>query len=362
MTETSQSEPTGSQIAVLLQQQKYEEALPVIIHLVEKNPADRELGMIYLLVVRILVLRWNLSRAATGPVNYSYPRTKSIIRRFASIVRISERIKTIQSFGQIYEASKTSWANQSMRRITIAGAGSAFVIILLAFAMVGASNVATLVDANILASTDPARGTISVSDAKAFNPNNPRITDGDGRQTHVATAGHERNFFRVASQLRELLPGEKSSSQVAVKKHLQNLTEQQSILSGTDITKAKPQADTSNTFAKRKLHTPTSASESSRKVAVNENNGNTTPREILGEYQSRRSISIRKAPNFAAATVREIDSGTSLNILGFTGSWAKVELGPGGIIGFVRREFLISIAPSVEKTADVTVLGFGSTS
>jgi hypothetical protein len=358
MTETSQSEPNGSQIAVLLQQQKYEEALPAIIHLIEKNPADRELGMIYMLVVRILVLRWNLSHAATGPVNYSYPRTKNIIRRFASIVRISERINTIQSFGQIYEVAKTSWANQSMKRITIAGAGSAFVIILLACAMVGASNVATLVDPNFLASTDPARETISVSDAKAINPNNPRITDEDGRQTHVATEGRERNFFRVASQLSELLPAEKSSSQVAVKNHLQNLTEQ---LSGTDLTKAKPQANTSNASAKRQLHIPTSTSESSRKVAVNENNGNTTPRGILGEYQSRRSISIRKAPNFAAATVREIDSGTSLNVLGFTGSWAKV-VGPGGIIGFVRREFLISMAPSVEETADVTVRGLRSTS
>jgi hypothetical protein len=101
-----------------------------------------------------------------------------------------------------------------MRPITIAGAGSAFVILLLAFAMIGASNVA-LPEPNILASTDPTRETISVSDAKPFNPNNPRITDEDNRQTHVPTEGHERNFFRVASQQSELLPTEKSSSQVA---------------------------------------------------------------------------------------------------------------------------------------------------
>ena len=111
-----------------------------------------------------------------------------------------------------------------MRPITIAGAGSAFVILLLAFAMIGASNVA-LPEPNILASTDPTRETFSVSDAKPFNPNNPRITDEDNRQTHVPTEGHERNFFRVASQQSELLPTEKSSSQVAVKNHLRDFTE-----------------------------------------------------------------------------------------------------------------------------------------
>jgi len=153
-------------------------------------------------------------------------------------VRIPERINTIQSFGQIYEVAKISWSNQSMRPITIAGAGSAFVILLLAFAMIGASNVA-LPEPNILASIDPTRETISVSDAKPFNTNNPRITDEDNRQTHVPTEGHERNFFRVASQQSELLPTEKSSSQVAVKNHLRDFTEQQSTLSGTDITKAK---------------------------------------------------------------------------------------------------------------------------
>jgi hypothetical protein len=66
MTESAQSETLHSHIMQLLQEQKYDEALPILIDLSEKNPSDRELRMYRLLVIRILVLRWNLSRTATG--------------------------------------------------------------------------------------------------------------------------------------------------------------------------------------------------------------------------------------------------------------------------------------------------------
>jgi hypothetical protein len=69
--------------------------------------------------------------------------------------------------------------------------------------------------------------------------------------------------------------------------------------------------------------------------------------------------------------VQKIDTGTSLNVLEFIGSWAKVELGPAGITGFVRREFLVSVkknesnvthsSPSGEEISDATVFPLGST-
>jgi hypothetical protein len=62
MAESPQSETLHSHIMQLLEEQKYDEALPILIDLTEKTPSDRELQMYHLLVLRILVLRWNLSR------------------------------------------------------------------------------------------------------------------------------------------------------------------------------------------------------------------------------------------------------------------------------------------------------------
>jgi hypothetical protein len=65
MTESAQSETLYSHITQLLEEQKYDEALPILLDLSEKNPSDRELHMYRLLVLRILVLRWNLLGTAT---------------------------------------------------------------------------------------------------------------------------------------------------------------------------------------------------------------------------------------------------------------------------------------------------------
>jgi hypothetical protein len=92
----------------------------------------------------------------------------------------------------------------------------------------------------------------------------------------------------------------------------------------------------------------------------------------LGYYQSRWAIPIRKSTSFGAAIVQEIDSGISLSVLEFVGSWAKVEFGPASMTGFVRREFLTSVkknesnvtdnSPSGEEISDVTISPIESTS
>jgi hypothetical protein len=62
-----------SDVALLLQEQRYDEALSVLGDLMEKHPADRETQMYRLLVARILVLRHSLSpttaSAESLPVN-----------------------------------------------------------------------------------------------------------------------------------------------------------------------------------------------------------------------------------------------------------------------------------------------------
>lgn len=329
MTDISQPETLRSHIRHLLEEQKYDEALPILNDLSDKNPSDRELRMYRLLVVRILVLRWNLSRAATGAAIDSCAIAKRILRRLAWVARVPDATKLIQSLNQICQVAETALANRRMKCLISAGAGTA----LLALYILDGSKVAILSPSDLSSSTYASHATVSGLGAKASNPNRSRLADEDYRPISLLAEAEERNSFPVTSEMSQLLPNE----------HLQPSTEKKLTLSGTDVAKAPSQVNTSKFVAKREQSTAVLSVGSSTEVAANENNGDNAPSEILGYYQSRRPIPIRKSTSFAAAIVQEIDSGIPLSVLEFVGSWAKVEFGPAGKTGFVRREFLTSV-------------------
>ena len=357
MTEISQSETLRSHITQLLEEQKYDEALPILLDLSEKNPSDHDLRMYRLLVVRILVLHWNLSRAAGAAID-SRTIAKRIVKRLASVVRVPDTTKLIQSLDRIYRAAGAALANRRIKRVITAGAGAALLTLYIA----EGSNVPILVPSNLLTSTYASHSTVSSSGAAAYNPNHSGPADEDDRQISVPAEAEERNVFPPISDTSQLLPTE----------HLQDSTEKKLPLSGNDVAKATPQVDASKFVAKREPSTAVLNVESSIEVAANKNHGDKAPSEFLGYYQSRRAIPIRKSTSFAAAIVQEVDSGVSLGVLEFVGSWAKVEFGPAGTTGFVRREFLTSVknnesnvadnSPSGEEISDVTVFPLGSTS
>jgi hypothetical protein len=352
MTEISPSETLRSHITNLLEEQKYDEALPILSDLSETNPSDRELCMYRLLVARILVLRWNLSRTAAGAAIDSGAIAKRIIRRLASVVRVPETTKLIQSLNQICQVAEAALAKRRIKHVVTAGAGTA----LLALCIVEGSSVAILVPSHLSTSTHASRSTVSPLGAKAYNPINSTPADEDGRQTPLPPEAEDRNFSLVISETSQLLPN----------KHLQDVTEKKLTLSGTDVAKATPPVNASELFAERKQP------QNSRELAANKNNGAKAPTEVLGYYQSRWAIPIRKSTSFASAIVQEIDSGMSLGVLEFVGSWAKVEFGPAGKTGFVRREFLTAVnkkesnvadnSSSGEEISDATILPVGSTS
>lgn len=356
------TEDSRSQIVHFLEQHKYDEALSILGDLKDRDPSDRESQMCHLLVVRILILRWNLSRAATAQVSDSRTPSKGIIRRLGSVVRGSESTQLIQSLGRMYQAAETGLANRGIKRSITAAAGFVFFITLLVFHLYEGSNVAIRVPSNMVTSTFALDSTVSASEAKTYNLNKSRTADEDGQLTPWSTKAGEKNLFRVNHETGELLPTER----------LKYVTGQKAALSGTDSTKVTTHPSASSVFAGRQQVGQILNIESPRELAANENNGNKAPRKILGYYQSRRAISIRKWPRFAAPTVQDIDRGISLNVLEFVGSWAKVELKPAGITGFVRGEFLIPVKEnksnvaqrpsSVKETSDVTDLALGSAS
>jgi hypothetical protein len=328
MTTLQESDDSGSHVMLLLEQRKYEEALPILSDLMEKNPSHREYFMYHLLVLRILVLHWDLSRATSGPVNYLCEIRERIVSKLALIPHVSERLRIIRSLGQIYEAGHRSWKDLNIKcGGRIGGAGCAMIITVLSFYMNGVSKVENLVPANMLTVTDAMQ--LAVSESNAYHPNVTEIANQDRGQTQLPTEAY--NFLRGTSERKELLLREISTSRVAVIDHLHEFTEQESRISGRHVTNKPPQVNASSVFAKR------------QEPAAVENKGDKKPQPILKQYQVRRAIPIRKSPRFAAATVQEVESGILLNVLEFIGSWAKVELASTGATGFVRREFLIAI-------------------
>ena len=307
------TEERRAHIVHLLAGQKYEEALSILDDLVDRNPPDPESRMYHLLAVRILMLRWNLSRAATEQLSDSPTTSTAIIRRFDSVARVSESTKLIQSLGRMYQTA--ALASRATKYMIAAGAGFVFLITLLAFQMQEGGSGAIPVYSKVVASTIVPNPTVS---AKVDSLNTSGASDED---------------FRVAYETKGVLPNE----------HVKHSTGPKPTLFGTESAKLTTRHNTSDGFAERQKGGKGLNLKNSKKPAAEADNGKKSPIKVLATYQSSRAVPIRKSPRFAASTVRDIDSGISLNVLGFVGSWATVEIEPAGTTGFVRREFLIPV-------------------
>jgi len=64
------------------------------------------------------------------------------------------------------------------------------------------------------------------------------------------------------------------------------------------------------------------------------------PGEMMA-YKTRRVVSLREEPRFAAASKAQIGAGTSISVLESNGDWFKVRTRPSGAIGYVRKEYLV---------------------
>jgi hypothetical protein len=352
MTKISESYASRSHVLLLLEQQKYDEALAILTDLRDKEPSDREIRVYYLLLLRIFVLRWNLSRASTGPVNETSAVSKTGTAGFASLARLFGRLKLIRSFIRNPQAELSS-SSRSTKRLMFVGAGSGFLMLLLGLCMIGDDERDRLVSAHLPRSTDVSHPTVSPSDENTLSPN----ADKDLRRTQLGREAGERKIFRIASESTELMPAQLMRD--VLKSHLRDFGGQEFMASEIDRAKPMHQLNSSKPLIRQT-------------TAGRKNIGTRASRETPGRYQSRWAIPIREFPRFAAATVQRIDRGVSLNVLEFHGSWAKVRLAPAGATGFIRREFLISAkeaeskvtrtSPSMKGTRNATGFVSGSTS
>ena len=352
MTKISESYARRSHVLLLLEQQKYDEALTILTDLRDKEPSDREIRVYYLLLLRIFVLRWNLSRASTGPVNETSAISETGTAGFASVARLFGRLQFIRAFIRNPQAELSS-SSRSTKRLMFVGAGSGFLMLLLGLCMIGNNERDRLVSSHSLRSTDVSHPTVSPSDENRLSPN----ADKDLRRTQFGREAGEREIFRIASQTTELMPTQLMRD--VLKSHLRDFGGQE--FTASEIDRAKP------------MHQLNAPKPLIKQTTVGRKNVDTkASRETPGRYQSRWAIPIREFPRFAAATVQRIDRGVSLNVLEFHGSWAKVRLAPAGATGFIRREFLISAkeaeskvtqtSASMKRTHNATGFASGSTS
>jgi hypothetical protein len=65
------------------------------------------------------------------------------------------------------------------------------------------------------------------------------------------------------------------------------------------------------------------------------------PPERAAAYKTRRSVSLREEPRFAASAKAQIGAGTSISVLAAKGDWFKVKTQPSGAVGYVRKEYLV---------------------
>ena len=361
---TEISENNRSNVIVLLKQQKYEEALPLLNDLVEKNPSHQEYFIYHLLVLRILILRWSLSHTVTGPVNYFRRAVAGSIRSLASVACVYERLTTIPSVDEIYRSARTSLAKLSTKNLRAAGAYCALLVALLGFYMIAVSNVASVAPSNKLTATGGLQSVVSASEVKVHHPTRTEVAEPDLQGIPVPTESDDQNSLpESVLQASKSLPPKASTGGVAVTGDLREVAKRESKTSGNHVTTAQVNESKPVVVEGQQLKIISNTENSRVATAADKPGENKAVRVVLGEYKARRAIRIRQSPSFAAKTVQELDSGILLNVVEFIGSWAKVELRPEGITGFVRREFLISIPqdntaglPGVKESTDVATL------
>ncbi len=65
------------------------------------------------------------------------------------------------------------------------------------------------------------------------------------------------------------------------------------------------------------------------------------PPRRAAAYKTRRPVSLREEPRFAATAKTQIEAGTSISVLETQGDWFKVKTEPSAAVGYVRKEHLV---------------------
>jgi hypothetical protein len=317
MKEVPQLDVTLSYVALLLEEQRYEEALPILGTLMDMDPSDREARLYRLLVLRILVQRYYLSNSAAASTNERHLIAKRLLTTLAA-----ETSQRLRSFRELYHATESFVANAMMNRLTIAVGACGVLVTPLLFYMAGSQ--IGIQQRPRAAFIDPAPLIVSAVDLKGYYAKTASASE-----TELSSVIDQERISLPVVSWTELVPAQ-------------------------SIAKMEPRrlrADVANSVR----HLPARWAVSKRQESASPRNiqGQKTPtketlaskprKDILAQYQSKRTVSIRESASFAAGVVQEITRGTLVSVVEVRGSWAKIEVGEQGITGFIRKEFLMPV-------------------
>lgn len=312
---------TLSYVALLLEEQRYEEALPILGSLMDMNPSDRESRMYRLLVLRILVQRHYLS----DPIHHQPTRNPQLIGNGVLATLAAASYEPFRWLGRICRATPPLLAKTATNRLTISVAACGALVTPLAFFIGGGYGIqqrsqASFVDASYLTS--------SAVDLKRYEPKmataEPELARDVGPWNVAQPASVDTHLKLPVVSWTEILP-------------FQNL--------------ARVERRSRTASANRVRHFETRRAVPKRGEFLRATNiqkkktigKESRPHTALAQYQSQRTVPVRQSASFAAGVVQEIATGTLVSVVEVRGSWAKVEIADRGITGFVRTEFLTPV-------------------
>jgi hypothetical protein len=371
------------QIELLLQQQKYDEALPILSSLIEKNPSDRQARLCRLLVVRILILRRFLgtqkiglsARAAAIAACVRVPmflafRLQTEFQLFARRrtalysfpVRLNKYRLAIAARLPVHRPWSLNFrdrdqfefiprllnsiaflAPQGKRHIAVAVAVPVVVTVLVSVCVLVAWPVENRrLTAKRAAPDSASPETLATAKPQPFdqNPNKPSIV----RSANLALdhSGFNEvlpksdNLNRWLLDFEDGAPSLNSAQNIAPRLEVKGHTNENQV---TGLGKVDNDHNVPEAVAKR-------IDASERRPSSNEHKSRIVdaPKKIIAQYQAKQVIPIRTSARFGAPTIGTISKGTPVDVSGVNNSWAEVTLkndANDNVTGFVRMEFLV---------------------
>ncbi len=375
MDDSARSEVDYAQVELLLQQHKYDEALPILSGLVENDPSDRQARLCRLLVMRILILRhllaaktippprpstaialraptWLALRAPSGfellarlrdsvcslPVRLDQYRL-AVTARLPIQLLWSRNLRywsRLQLMARLRNSMGVFLARHDRHRVAVAAAVPlALVALISVYVLVvwPVENRARL-PVNSVARDFASPTTFAVATLE------PRGGNYGGLWLAARTnlALDQSSFHRTLTTSYDLnwpfldLGNDALSSAAQRQADEKQETRLRKVNDNHAVAKVVKRPTTS-------VVKPSTDKHEDRVIDA--------PRTILARYHTTQLIPLRKAARFAAATIQKIAKGTSVNVIGINNSWAKVTVKTDAnenVIGFVRMEFLIAEA------------------
>lgn len=305
MAEISQSRRDLSQVELLLDQQRYEEALAPLARLIEENPSDLQFRVYRLLTVRIMLLRETLAQG----ISQSVQSPRALAHRIS--------FKTLNDF---FDLQPKQWV-QSVRhaiassRPTEVGKRAALAIGVGAIFVTSVTFCLGVAEQQISRASESSSVLNKPSIAAATRPELDKVTP------EVLT--HRDSSGSASDQLPRL--GRIDGDRQAILTHRAVVASPNSEL----VSKLQPALVNS---------TPTKEPSVSSKQRAN----GKSSKQIEPLYRTRGSLSLRQEPRFAAASLQQLAEGTRINVLGVNGNWLKVKTSDSNAVGYVRKEFLVA--------------------